>query len=145
MKNLFLSVIAILRLATAGCKKTNIKNLTSCQWKFVEIKDKKTAEITKAPQVFVFYNKPYLLEFKEDKTINFPVHCNIRTAAYSVKSKNIIKFQFGARTLLYCDILSDLEEVVLLNFEKSLTYSITKNSLVIDCEYNKLYFEKFEE
>lgn len=145
MRNLFLSLLAVLCLATTACK-PDVQNLTSCQWKFVEVKNKKTSEITKIPQSFKFSEKPYLIEFKGNNKINFPTHCNIHSAKYAVKRKNVIKFDyFSPMTEMYCVGLHECEMLIFNNFKKSLTYSITKNSLVIDCEDNTLYFEKFEE
>ena len=134
-------VIVGVYAAMTSCKKQNISDLTSCQWEFVKVENKATAVITDVPQSFGV--KPYLIEFKENGEVNFLTHCNISTAKYSLKNKNGIKFDgFLPMTEMYCAILYDWEMVVYNNFSKSLTYSISDKSLIIDCENNKLYFKE---
>ena len=136
-------VIVGVYLAMTSCKKQNISDLTSCQWEFVKVENKETAVITKVPQSFAISNKPYLIEFKENGTVNFLTNCNVSTAKYSLTNKNGIKFDsFYPMTEKYCVDLYDWEMVVVDNFSKSLTYSISNKSLIIDCEDNKLYFKE---
>jgi heat shock protein HslJ len=116
-----LLAVAILCLAMAGCKKTKVNSLTSCQWKFVKIENKATSVITKVSQ---FFDENYLLNFEENGIVKFSPYCNIAMAKYLVENKNVIKFgYFYPMTEMYCFGLYDCEMILYNNFSKSSTYS----------------------
>jgi len=140
--------VAALSLAMAGCNPTTLQQNNNLigKWMFVKVENKATAEITVVPQTFDIFDEAYLVEFKENGTLEFTPHCNYQTGNYVIENQNVIKFNsFGPGTEMYCGGFADWEHLLVFNLSQSLTYSITDNFLIINCAENKLYFEKVQQ
>jgi len=136
----------------AGCRKKDCceagENSLFASWKLVQVENKTTFQITPAPQNLKLrlnreHEMPYIIEFSDSGTVNFHPSCNFECGRYSIENQDSIKFEkLFPGTEVYCGELSDWEEIVINNLSKSLTYSLSGNMLVIDCEDNKLYFQR---
>ena len=144
-KSLLLLAVAALCLAMAGCDPVTPRpdsNLFG-KWKFIRVENKATSDITEVPQSFDIFDKAYIVEFKEGGVLDFLTYCNVQNANYSIQNQNGINFNgLSPMTKLGCGDFYQWENLLVNNLLQSLTYSITDNLLIIECEENRLYFEK---
>jgi len=120
------------------------QKIPDSQWKLVRVESLsrilgETNEVTNYPQD----SEPYIIHFKEDFTVAFPLYCNISQGTYlTAGNDGSISFDgFFPCTEMYCGELYDWEMLVVYNLLQSKKYAIKDNTLIIDCEEHRLYFK----
>ena len=115
------------------------QSMDDSQWKLIRVQNKETSENKIYPQ----NSEPYIIHFKKDFTVEFPLHCNISQGTYIIGNNGYIAFDgFFPCTEKYCQGLYEWEMLVVNNLLHSKKYTISGNQLTIDCEENCLIFEK---
>ena len=110
----------------------------------------KTWKFTHSNATFPSCAQDYIMIFKENATVEFPLNCNISSGNYNVDENSFISVYGGISfsgfypcTEKYCGELYELENFVVNYLSKAIIYSVQDNHLVIECkDFIYLYFEE---
>jgi len=114
--------------------------LSDTQWKLIRYQDMdpETANIK-----YYTLNEPYIIHFKQDFTVIFPLHCRFSQGTFITGNDGSIRFDDLFEIDSTCDPFFYEWEVYMYNsLINAIKYTMIDNQLTIDGIYNRLYFEK---
>jgi len=135
MKSLwcFFAAIGLAAVSFTGCKgdryEVTDQQLIGKQWRLDYIEDASTGE----KEYYPLSSLSYTLNFNSDGTTEFPYHCNLSHAEYSLDKNGTITFRVGSMTELYCNFISEWESKLVSLLNEAKTYKILRNMLIISC------------
>jgi hypothetical protein len=112
--------------------------VSDSQWKFIQYLNNKTSEIRTNPQNI----EPYIIHFKNDFTVEFPIHCRAPQGTYIAGNDGSIAFDINYGDVNCQNPIYDWEIFMINNLINTKKYTIKENQLTISFEEHELYFER---
>lgn len=113
------------------------EKLEGSKWKVIKIMDKATSEEISFPAG----NKNFELIFRTNGKMKILNGCNFSYGIYTVNGKNIKFNNLGPSTLMYCESISDFEDLFIKSLGQAKAYTKKSNQLVIISDNNIVTLE----